>query len=153
MDDMNMMVAQEQFNISADINESMASMFCSVDNSTREGQMIIYNAINSPTGRLGDMIGKIINVKDVIAEPTVIYNEEQVPIETIRLTLITDDNKSYTCVSTGIYNAVKKLIAVFGMPTWTDPLPLEIKQILRQSKSGQPRNVLTLQLAQETKKK
>lgn len=152
MDDMNMMVAQEQFNISADINESMASMFCSVDNSTREGQMIIYNAINSPTGRLGDMIGKIINVKDVIAEPTVIYNEEQVPIETIRLTLITDDNKSYTCVSTGIYNAVKKLIAVFGMPTWTDSLPLEIKQILRQSKSGQPRNVLTLQLAQETKK-
>lgn len=153
MDDMNMMVAQEQFNISADINESMASMFCSVDNSNREGQMIIYNAINSPTGRLGDMIGKIINVKDVIAEPTVIYNEEQVPIETIRLTLITDDNNSYTCVSTGIYNAVKKLIAVFGMPTWTDPLPLEIKQILRQSKSGQPRNVLTLQLAQETKKK
>lgn len=152
MDDMNMMVAQEQFNISADINESMASMFCSVDNSTREGQMIIYNAINSPTGRLGDMIGKIINVKDVIAEPTVIYNEEQVPIETIRLTLITDDNKSFTCVSTGIYNAVKKLIAVFGMPTWTEPLPLEIKQILRQSKSGQPRNVLTLQLAQETKK-
>ena len=153
MDDMNMMVAQEQFNISADINESMASMFCSVDNSTRDGQMIIYNAINSPTGRLGDMIGKVIKVKDVIAEPTIIYNEQQEPIETIRLTLITDDNQSYTRVSTGIYNAVKKLIAVFGMPTWTDPLPLEIKQILRQSKSGQPRNVLTLQLAQETKKK
>lgn len=135
-----------QFNISADISESTESMFCSIDRTSRDGQMKIYNALNSPTDRLSNMIGKTISVSDVIAEPATITNEDGSISNTIRLILVTADGKSYSCVSIGIYNAVKKLIGIFGMPTWQEPLSLEVKQLSRKGRDGLPRNVLTLQL-------
>lgn len=149
MENNNELMEMGAFNISADIQDSISAMFCSVDGSTREGQITIYNALNSPTARLAEMIGKTILVSDVIAEPSTVYNESGEAVETIRLVLITADGKSYTCVSVGIYNAVKKLIAVFGLPTWIDPLPLEVRQVSRKGRDGQPRNVLTLQLAKK----
>lgn len=148
MENMSMeLMANNSWNISADISESSAAMYCSIDRSTRDGQMLIYNALNAPTGRLADLIGKTILVTDVIAEPTTITNDDGTAVDTVRLVLVTVDGKSYSCVSIGIYNAVKKLISVFGLPTWPDPLPLEIKQLTRKGRDGQPRNVLTLQLS------
>lgn len=141
------MMEVNSFNISADINESTAAMYCSIDRSTREGQMLIYNALNAPTGRLADMIGKTILVTDVIAEPTSITNDDGTIVNTVRLVLVTVDGKSYSCVSIGIYNAIKKLISVFGLPTWTEPLALEIKQLQRKGRDGLPRNVLTLAMS------
>lgn len=132
--------------ISTDIMESTEALFCSLDNSTREGQIKMYNAMNAPTGRVGEMIGKTITVSDILAEPIAITNEDGTVSDSVKLALITPDGESYTCVSVGIYNAVKKLIAVFGMPTWTDPLPLEVKQVTIKGRDNQPRNVLTLVL-------
>ena len=149
MENSNELMEMGTFNISEDIQDSISALFCSVDGSTRDGQITIYNALNSPTARLAEMIGKTILVSDVIAEPSTVYNEAGEAVETIRLVLITADGKSYTCVSVGIYNAVKKLIAVFGLPTWVDPLPLEVRQVSRKARDGQPRNVLTLQLAKK----
>lgn len=139
------MMAQEQ-NITSDIMQSSEAIFCSLDNSTREGAIKMYNALNAPAGRVGELIGKTILVSDVIVEPISLTNEDGSTSETVRLALITPEGKAYTCVSVGIYNAVKKLIAVFGLPTWADPLPLEVKQITRKGRDGQPRNVLTLVL-------
>ena len=139
------MTTQEQ-NITTDIMQSSEAIFCSLDNSTREGAIKMYNALNTPAGRVGELIGKTLLVSDVIAEPITLTNEDGTVSDTVRVALITPEGKAYTAISVGIYNAVKKLIAVFGLPTWSDPLPLEVKQITRKSKEGQPRNVLTLVL-------
>lgn len=140
-------VVQNPVSISEDITTASEQMFCSVRADDKEGKVIVYNALNAPTGRLAEMIGKIIRVRDVIADNAVVYNDAGIPVDTVRVILITDEGKSYTCVSVGIYNAIKKLIGVFGLPTWEDPIALEVKQLTRKGRDGQPRNVLTLAVA------
>ena len=45
-----------------------------------------------------------------------------------RIVLIDDKGVAYVSVSLGIFGAVKKLIQVYGMPTWSEPLPIIVKQ-------------------------
>ena len=56
-----------------------------------------------------------------------------------RVVLIDSDGKSYQCVSTGVFNSLKRLFGVFGYPTWVRALPCKVKQI-----SVGTRQILTL---------
>ena len=56
--------------------------------------------------------------------------------------IIDDKGKSYQAVSIGIYSALRKVIQVFGAPTWEKPIPLEVKQITKGD-----RKMLTLNVA------
>lgn len=57
--------------------------------------------------------------------------------------IISEDGHAYSCVSTGIYNSLKRLFALLGTPdTWTEPV--KVRPVLISTKSGQ---VLSLNLA------
>ena len=114
---------------------SRKQVFCSVQADTAKGKTVMFKAMNNPDFRIADMINQTISVKDVYAEMIEITHEETGEIETApRIVLIDADGKGYQAVSSGIFGALKKLIAVFGAPTWETPIKLKILQIERKGK-------------------
>lgn len=122
--------AMEKVNLSRELSENASTVFCSVQGGDRATKAKVYNAMNNPEHKVGDMINKTINVKDVLVEIIELANEETGELEEApRVVLIDDKGKAYQAVSAGIFNAVKNAIQVFGAPTWDEPLPCLIKQV------------------------
>lgn len=122
---------------------SESASYCSFVADTTEKQMLLYSGMNDPDFRLGDIINKTINVKDVYCEIVNCTNRDTGEVTAVpRIVLFDAEGKSYQAVSIGIYSAVQKLIRAFGVPTWETPIPLVVKQINRGD-----RKMLTLGVA------
>lgn len=120
----------ELLNISQELSANATTTFCSIQGGTHEDKVAVFNASNNPDHKVGDFINKVINVKDVIAEQIELTDEETGEIQNaVRVVLIDTKGESYQAVSTGIFNALKKAIAIFGAPTWDEGLPVLIKQV------------------------
>lgn len=132
----------EGFNLKADMTTAQAQ-FCSMTANSKEEQVKLYNAMNNPDERLSDCINMTLNVKDIYVEIVTCTNEEtgeqtQCP----RIVLIDAEGKSYQCVSIGIYSAIKKAIQVFGVPTWHEPVKMEVKQVTKGTRKMLTLNVV-----------
>ena len=122
-----------------DLNNSES--YCSIKGDSREALVAMYNAINSPDHKLSDFVGKKLNIKDISIERVENMNDETGEMAAnARVVLIDENGESYTCVSSGIYSAIKKLVAVFGEPTWEPALPVEVQNL--STKKG--RKTMTL---------
>lgn len=118
-----------------------AESYCSIKGDTREALVAMYNAINSPDHKLSDFVGKKLNIKDISIERVENMNDETGEMAAnARVVLIDENGESYNCVSSGIYSAIKKLVAVFGEPTWKPALPVEVQNL--STKKG--RKTMTL---------
>ena len=107
-----------------------AESYCSIKGDSREALVAMYNAINSPDHKLSDFVGKKLNIKDICIERVENMNDETGEMAAnARVVLIDENGESYTCVSSGIYSAIKKLVAVFGEPTWEPALPVEVQNL------------------------
>lgn len=143
----NGMVAQNQFadegfNIVADMTTAK-TQFTSVVAVTDEDKARLFNAMNNPDERISNMINMKIMAKDLYIEVVNCTNTETGVVTACpRIVIIDDKGKSYQAVSIGIYSALKKVIQVFGSPTWEKPIPLEVKQITKGD-----RKMLTLNVA------
>lgn len=101
-----------------------------------------YNAVTNPTGKLKEHINETLNLVHVSVEPIEVKREDGTTIIAPRIVLVTDNGESYSCVSVGVYGALKRIFSLFGTPdTWTNPLPF--KPVLQATKKGQ---VLSIQL-------
>lgn len=101
-----------------------------------------YNSVTIPTGKLKEHINETLNLVHVSVEPIEVKSEDGTPKIAPRIVLVTDAGESYSCVSVGVYGALKRIFSLFGTPdTWTNPLP--IKPVLQATKKGQ---VLSIQL-------
>ena len=107
--------------------------YCSMTANTDEEKAKLFNATNNTAHRLADSINMTINAKDVFVEVVNCTNQETGEVTKCpRIVLIDDKNEGYQCVSIGIFSALKKLFAVYGEPSnWTNPIPLEVKQITK----------------------
>ena len=115
--------------------------YCSIRGDSREALVAMYNAINSPDHKLSDFVGKKLNIKDISIERVENMNDETGDmVANARVVLIDENGESYTCVSSGIYSAIKKLVAVFGEPSWEPALPVEVQNL--STKKG--RKTMTL---------
>lgn len=118
-----------------------AESYCSINGDSREEKVAMYNAINSPDHKLSDFVGKTLNIKDISIERVDNPSDETGEmVPNARVVLIDENGESYTCVSSGIYSAIKKLVAVFGEPTWEPALPVEVQNL--STKKG--RKTMTL---------
>ena len=96
---------------------------CSIDAVDPETKAIVFNAANNPDHKVKDFVNKTIKVKDVYAEIIEIASEETGEITKVpRIVLIDAD------VSVGMYSAIRKLVAIYGAPTWEPPLTVTVKQ-------------------------
>lgn len=114
--------------------------YCSIVAESFEDKAKIFNAMSSPDERLRNHINEIIKIRDVYCEIVACTNKKTGETsEAPRIVLIDTEGKSYQCVSTGIFNSLKRLFTVFGMPTWENGVPCKVKQV-----SNGERQILTL---------
>lgn len=144
MENNEMMVPQKDF--AAGLTGTTGSTFCSMQVKTDEDRKKLFNVMSNPTGRIKDMVNLRLKIKDIFCEAAdVNHTDEATGVVTQvtlpRIVLITDKGESYQAVSTGIFNAVKRLITVFGPPTWETPIEVTVKQITKDKN-----NILTLEL-------
>ena len=108
------------------------TMFCSFVAETPEQKKKLFNAMNSADAKLSSMIGEKLTIVDVYCETVTIINEETGEKQVApRVVFIDKNGKSFTSTSFGIFNSLKKLIAVYGMPTWPQGVTVKVKQIER----------------------
>lgn len=133
--------ADDGFNLVADITAAR-TQYCSMTAETEADKANLFNAMNNPDERLSKMINRTIEVKDVYIEVVPCTNEETGEVTMCpRIVIIDAKGKSYQCVSVGVYSALKKIIQVYGEPTWEKPIKIEVQQITKGT-----RNMLTLKV-------
>ena len=111
------------------VEKEMAS-FVSFKAETHEEKVKLYNAMSNPDKKLADCINSTILLKDIYCEMIPMVNEETGEVNnTPRIVLIDKDGKSYQAVSFGIFNALKRIFDVFGVPTYETPLAVRVIQI------------------------
>lgn len=132
----------EGFSVVVDMTQAQ-TQFCSMQAVSREEKAAMYNAMNNPDKRLADCINMQIKAKDLYIEIVNCTNEETGEVTACpRIVIIDKDGTSYQAVSIGIYSALKKVIQVFGEPTWDEPVTLEVKQITKGNKKMLTLNVV-----------
>lgn len=136
------MFADEGFNLVVDMTTAK-TQFTSMVAQTNEEKAKLFNAMNNPDERLADCINKTIMAKDLYVEVVNCTNEETGEITACpRIVIIDDKGKSYQAVSIGIYSALKKVIQIYGAPTWETPIKLEVKQISKGTRKMLTLNVV-----------
>lgn len=134
--------ADEGFNIVADMTTAK-TQFTSMTATTDAEKAKLYNAMNNPDKRLSDCINMQIRAKDLYIEVVACTNEETgVTTPCPRIVIIDEKGVSYQCVSIGIYSALKKVIQVYGVPTWEKPVTLEVKQVTKGTRKMLTLNVI-----------
>lgn len=111
---------------------SRETTFCSLVANTAPEKAMLFKAMNNPEKRVGDCINMTIYAKDLYCEVVDCINQQTGDVQKCpRIVIIDKDGVGYQAVSLGVYSAVKKIISVFGAPTWAEPLPLVVKQITK----------------------
>lgn len=113
----------------------------------RKEAVAFYNATATPDRKLKEYVNTVINMVHVSVECAEVNGKlpdgSEGKVLAPRIVIISDDGHAYSCVSTGIYNSLKRLFALLGTPdTWTEPV--KVRPVLISTKSGQ---VLSLNLA------
>lgn len=138
-----MILADEGMNaisVASDLT-SQSSFYCSFKPETNEDKAKLYNMMNDVDERLSDHVNNALEIKDVFVEPVSLTREDGTVAVCPRVVLMDVNGITYGCVSLGVYNALKKLIAVYGEPTW-DGLKIVPKQIQKDK-----RRMLTISVA------
>lgn len=134
--------ADDNFNLEIDMT-TRKTQFTSMVATTDDAKAKLFNAMNNPDARIADNINKVIKAKDLYIEVVNCTNTETGEVTACpRIVIIDDHGKSYQAVSIGIYSALKKVIQVFGAPTWEKPIPLEVKQITKGDRKMLTLNVV-----------
>lgn len=133
---------------------SQETVFSTFSMDSPQDKMILYKAINTPDHRIKDMINMQISIKDVYIEKISVtkkdengnemFDEEGYPLTNYapRIVIVDDKGKSYTAVSQGVFNAVKRIFEILGNPhDWEKPIKFTVKQINK----GNNRNILTFE--------
>lgn len=126
-----LMVMDDGTSMIADLT-SRQTAFCSLEADSPKAKALLFKAMNNPDKRIGDCINMDIKVKDIFCEVVTCTNQQTGERQLCpRIVLIDDKGIGYQAVSLGIYGAVKKMIQVFGLPSWDEPLTVTVKQITK----------------------
>lgn len=121
-------------------NDDSALAFSSMKAETVEQKAELFNAISNPAHKLGDFINKVIYVRDIYAEViemqksdrdgNLMFDADGEPVmdKVPRIVLIDKDGDTYQAVSVSVMNNITRLFKMFGAPTWSPALPIEVQQ-------------------------
>lgn len=141
----NELMKVEEMNITEELTAGTTLAYCSFKVSTPEDRAKLFNAMNEPDFKVDEAINTPIQVKDVYAEYIDLLDENTGEIKTaVRMVLITPDGTSYGCVSVGMFSALKKVMKIYGEPTWKEPIT--IIPYTKKTRNGNNK-VLTFKIA------
>lgn len=97
--------------------------YCTMVAEDRKAKARLFNACSSPK-KLSDCINIPIEMIHFFVEIIQCANKESGELVNVpRVVIIDKKGQGYQAVSVGIYNAVKRIVAMFGHPsTWTEPV-------------------------------
>lgn len=123
-------------------NEEKKEIYCSFTAETHADKAKMYNMMNNPQEKVAAHINEVIKITDIFMEMVEITNQDTGEVSKApRIVLMDTEGITYATVSFGIFSALKKLIMIFGEPTWEDGIPIKIKQIQKDKNS-----ILTLEV-------
>ena len=120
------------------------NVYCSKVAETEKEKKELFNALESCDALLNDCVGQEINIKDIYVEEKQVMDDETGEIKTKYRTILFDENgQTYATGSYGIYNILKKIVQIYGLPeTWEKPLKVKVAK--RPIGNGKQSLTLTL---------
>ena len=117
--------------------------YCTMQAVDNRAKVTLFNACSNPD-KVADYIGKQIKLMHFFVEVIQTVSEQTGEIVNVpRVVLIDEAGKGYQAVSIGMYNSLKRVVAMFGEPaTWDRPHTVEIQQV--STKTGRTFNLLMI---------
>lgn len=124
-------------------NGNVGAIYCSKVANTDEEKKDLFNALESCDALLNDCVGQEINLKDVYCEEKEVLDEETGETRKKYRTILFDvSGQTYATGSYGIFNIMKKIFAIYGMPTWENGIKVKVTK--RPIGNGKTSLTLTL---------
>lgn len=132
-------------------NEIMLSsnnqkIYSSIKASSVEEKKKLYNALEKCDALLNDIVGSEINIKDFYVEERIVTEDDEdgneKSVVKYRTILFDTDGKSYATGSYGVYNALRRIVMVYGTPTWTEGVLVKVEK--KPIKNGKTQLTLVL---------
>ena len=124
-----------QVDLIQELKNPNGAFYCSIqDDGTRASKIAIFNAVNSADESLGDHIGEVLEIVNVVAHPVSLLDEiTGEVVECLRTVLIDVNGTTYTAVSQGITSALSRIFSIVGSPengAWVkEPVKMKVKQV------------------------
>ena len=120
------------------------NVYCSKLVETEEEKKQLFNALETCDALLNDCVGTEVELKDIYVEERQTVDEETGELKTKYRTILFDVNgQTYATGSYGIYNIIKKIVRIYGLPTeWENPLKVKVAK--RPIGNGKQSLTLTL---------
>ena len=130
----------EKLNLQRDICGGSKG-FCTMQAVDKKAKATLFNATGNPE-KVTSMIGKTIDLLHFYVEVIQVVSEQTGELCNVpRVVLIDKSGKGYQAVSIGMYNAIKRIVSMYGLPeTWDEPLTVEVQQI--ETKNGRTFNLI-----------
>lgn len=108
--------------------QTIANTYCSIATESKEEQVKLYNALESCDALLNDCEGTVINLKDIYCEQKEVVDDKTGEVRTKYRTILFDESgKTYATGAYGIFNSIKKIINIWGLPTtWEQPIKVKV---------------------------
>ena len=116
-------------NIENAMGNSATLVFTTPSNSA--GRSELFNALSAKSTNISEMIGKVINLTNVVFQGRNFTDEDTGESEkAMRVIFITDNGEVYYSYSAGILNSVKTFLSIYGTPdTWEQPIPVTVERV------------------------
>lgn len=142
-DSMELAVSSDRFeklNIARDMTGG-GKGFCTMTAEDKKAKITLFNACSNPD-KISAIIGKRIDLLHFFVEVVQVISEQSGELVNVpRCVLIEKNGKGYQAVSIGMYNSLKRIVSMFGLPdTWDSPLAVEVQQI--ETKKGRTFNLI-----------
>ena len=120
------------------------NMYCSISAETEESKKQLFNALETCDALLNDCVGQEISLKDIYVEERQVIDEETGEVKNkYRTILFDEDGQTYATGSYGIYNIIRKIVSIYGLPTtWENPIKVKVSK--RPIGNGKQSLTLTL---------
>lgn len=112
------------------ILETVGDAYTSLDLSSPEQKVKLYNAINGATDKISALINVEIKMMDAVMIPSQAVDDKTGELKYIVRSIIIDtDGNSYASSSSGMQNSLRNILAIFGTLHFDEGLKVKIKQV------------------------
>ena len=120
------------------------NVYCSKVAESEKEKKELFNALESCDALLNDCVGQEIELKDIYVEERQIIDDETGETKNKFRTILFDaSGQTYATGSYGIYNIVRKIVSIYGLPsTWENPIKVKVSK--RPIGNGKQSLTLTL---------
>ena len=109
------------------VNEGKTKVYCSKKAETNEEKKELFNALEKCDVLLNDCVGQEIMMKDLYIEERNVIDETGKSRVKFRTIIFDENGQTYATGSYGIYNILKKIITIYGLPTeWQAPIKVQV---------------------------